>query len=322
MTRNDIYTIISRYLAGEATSSDLAQLNDWLAQDESNARQLEQLRKFWAEPVRTPAPRTSFEEFFARIEAREHTAKQAPRRILRLTPFAAAASVALFIAAAAFMFLLGGRLMTPVTYYTVACKSGVERLVLPDSTVVYLNEASRVTYTSDYEKKRRVRLDGEAYFDVVKGRGTFQVEVSDNTAIEVLGTKFNVTAFAEKEGVVATLEEGVIKFIGGGREFLLEPGQQVIYNRRTLECTTRQVDASIYTAWKEPVYRYASITMAELCHELERIYGVRITLNPSIGKIRISGSFKRRDDIETILNVMEKRMEFQWKRNGDHVQIE
>ena len=65
-----------------------------------------------------------------------------------------------------------------------------------------------------------------------------------------------------------------------------------------------------------------SITMAELCHELERLYGLDICLNPNIGNIRVSGSFKRKDDIETILGVMEKRMQFQWTRNGDHIQIE
>ena len=220
------------------------------------------------------------------------------------------------------MFFWGKSYRTPVEYYTVACGSGVEKLVLPDSTVVYLNEASRVTYTNSYAEERRVRVDGEVYFDVVKGRGTFLVDVGDNASIEVLGTKFNVVAFEEKDSVIATLEEGSIKFVGGDREVLLEPDQQLVYDRKTLGCQVSDVDASAYTAWKEPVYKYTSITMAELCHELELLYGLNIRLNPSLGNIRVSGSFKRKDDIETILGVMEKRMQFQWQRNGDHIQIE
>lgn len=322
MTQDNIYTIISRFLAGEATPTDISELNDWLAQDENNVRRLNQMQKFWETPVETTAPETSFEKFFARIEAPKINPERSSRKFYRITPVAAAASIALFVTISLSMLFLGKSHRTPVEYYTIACKSGVERLVLPDSSVVYLNEASRVTYTNSYAEERRVRIEGEAYFDVVKGRGTFRVDMNDDTSIEVLGTKFNVAAFAEKNSVIATLEEGAIKFIGGDREILLEPDQQLVYDRATLKCQVSDVDASIYTAWKEPVYKYMSITMTELCHELERLYGLDICLNPNIGNIRVSGSFKRKDNIETILGVMEKRMQFQWTRNGDHIQIE
>ena len=188
MTQDNIYTIISRFLAGEATSTDISELNDWLAQDENNVRRLNQMQKFWETPVETAAPETSFEKFFARIEAPKINPERSSRKFYRITPVAAAASIALFVTISLSMLFLGKSHRTPVEYYTIACKSGVERLVLPDSSVVYLNEASRVTYTNSYAEERRVRIEGEAYFDVVKGRGTFRVDMNDDTSIEVLGT--------------------------------------------------------------------------------------------------------------------------------------
>lgn len=316
-----IYKIISRYLAGEASSADMEILRKWMAEDDKNAGRIELLRKFWNTSGQLQKPETSFEEFFERIESSERK-RRFRHRVIGLRPITVAASVALFAAVSASMFFIGKNLWSPTEYYTFVSSHGVERLTLPDSTVVYLNAESRLTYTDRYDRERKVRIEGEAYFDVVKGRGTFTVDVGDNASIEVLGTSFNVLAFPGDGQVVTTLEEGSVRFVQGKSEIMLKPDEQLVYDRDTRGCLVSEVDAMAYSSWKEPVYRYARITMSALCSELERIYGLEISLNPRLENIMVSGSFERRDDIEMILKVMEKRMKFSWTRKGNHIQIE
>ncbi len=318
----DIFKILSRFLAGEASLNDVLRLSDWLNQDEHNRRRLMQLKRFWDSPVELAElekPETAFGKFDKRLTAPVEPKTGISRRIWVVSTVAA--SIALLIVVSLSIFH-SVKERQPVDYYTYTCRNGVDRMVLPDSTVVYLNKDSRITYASNYGKNRWVRLDGEAYFDVMKELGTFTVDVGSDASIEVLGTKFNVVAFSGKKQVITTLEEGSVRFVKGGQQIMLAPDQQLVYNVDMSGHQIRQVDTDVFTAWKEHVYKYNSITMLELCQELERFYDVKIDLSSRLKNIKVSGSFEYRHNIEQILNVMEKRMQFKWKRKGNHITIQ
>ncbi len=80
-------------------------------------------------------------------------------------------------------------------------RGGQYQLTLSDGTKVWLNAASSITYpTAFIEKSRQVKISGEVYFEVAKNaKQPFNVELSDGSVVEVLGTHFNINSYSNEE---------------------------------------------------------------------------------------------------------------------------
>ena len=111
-------------------------------------------------------------------------------------------------------------------------QGGEYSVVLGDGTSVCLNSESELRYPVQFDcGERRVFLRGEGYFEVAKDpEHPFVVEVED-AKIEVLGTIFNVSGYAEEERVVTTLVEGVVRLSSDSESVLLEPNEQGVLDK-------------------------------------------------------------------------------------------
>lgn len=109
-------------------------------------------------------------------------------------------------------------------------------LTLPDGTVVWLNGESTLEFPRQFTgRERRVRMSGEAYFDVTKDiRRPFVVENSYFTT-RVLGTSFSMRAYSATDASV-TLVEGCVSMRGAdAQEHKLRPGQMAQYGAAGFE---------------------------------------------------------------------------------------
>lgn len=155
---------------------------------------------------------------------------------------------------------------------------------LDDGSLITLNANSEIRWTENWEKQknREVSLVGEAFFEVKKHDGIpFTVHTND-VAVEVLGTSFNVDSRKDKTDVY--LEEGKVnlkllgdkdmKESGPGNEITMKPGDQVKYNarERKMEKTENQ---NIITAasWKNNVLNFKNMRFSEVLDLLRDIYG-------------------------------------------------
>ncbi len=315
-----ILHIVTRILTNEANAKDVLAFNDWISQDEKNRLKFEQLMEYWDIPTgigNAETPEASFKKFRQRMV--NSGSKKTP---FRLWAIPAAASLALLIVGTLFIYLFLKDNLA-VEYYHYACQGSSYQLTLPDSTSVYLNKDSQLTYSSRYgSKDRQVELQGEAYFNVTKSDRKFRVCIAHTDAIiEVLGTKFNVLAYEDEPEIVATLEEGSILFKDGKQQVLISPDQQLTYHKINSVFNLREIDTDLYTAWKDNVYRYNRVSLQELCNELENIYEVEITISPQLKDIKVSGSFEYQQSLDEVLNVMKKGVSFKWKREENKIVI-
>ena len=169
-------------------------------------------------------------------------------------------------------------------------------LTLSDGSRVWLNAGSRLIYPSRFvDQVREVFLVGEAYFEVQNNeKQPFVVKTTD-MLLEVLGTKFNVTAYPEDFAVQTVLTEGSveIKSAGAGRRdkgVRLEPGQRAYYNVKSREITTRQVNVEEYTLWTKGLFSFSNTDFNRITKKLERYYNIRFQYdNPFMGGIQVSG---------------------------------
>lgn len=113
---------------------------------------------------------------------------------------------------------------------TVETAEEFKQIELPDSSVVYLNHNSKLTYDKDFSP-RKVTLEGEAFFSVNDGETPFVIETQKGDEVTVLGTEFNLVASIDF--IALEVEIGLVTLrIGGGDIFKeIHRGQRIDFNR-------------------------------------------------------------------------------------------
>ncbi len=316
----NIDTIIARVLAGEAQVDDILAFNQWLNESESHWHEFMWLKLHWeaeASDTYSQYPEQAYEKHVqSYFNHRPGTGKRGIRYYL--------------LGLAAAVILLLGIFVTyqfdpdwlPKTYYTHITSDNVSEFYLPDSSLVKLNKNSVLTYTGNYgEKQRRIRLEGEAFFDVKENTGqVFKVDLG-TSSIEVLGTRFNVNAYAGRGDIVTTLESGRICFRTNDRQIILVPNEQLVFNKETGKADVQTVEPLLYLTWKDKLFRYQSIPVCELSKALERRYGVVIEVSDELKDVTVSGSFLNDQPIDEVLGIMQRGLAFEWEREGNTIRI-
>lgn len=188
-------------------------------------------------------------------------------------------------------------------------KGGQYRITLPDGSIVMLNAASSLTYPAQFDnKERRVKMTGEAYFEVAKAadskkkRIPFSVE-TDKQEIQVLGTHFNVNAYGDENAIMTTLVEGSVKVKSNSGQFaLLKPGQQAIV-ANTL--SVQQADIQQELAWVNGDFVFRGQMLESVFRQVERWYDVEVEYPPNIGKLRFNGMVSRSQPLSVIAKMIQ-----------------
>ncbi len=310
--------IIARILSGESSAEDIFHLSEWLNENEKHKEEFCRLKNYWDAEVtfnHSIVPSLSAEKLQCEINMR--TVRQKKKRLWRqLFSFAAAAVFLLLLAVSYFHYTD----KPASTYYTYLTDEQKSTILLDDGTRVTLNENSRLTYSDNFGKeKRRVRLQGEAYFEVAKDSlKPFRVEM-DGASITVLGTHFSVKAVKETDEITATLVEGSIRFDGAKQHITMLPNQQLTFKCSTNLIDIKQIDTEISTAWKDGLLKYKSVPFTQLMRELEQAYQVTIRIeNKKLmnESVTVSGTFSKEQSIEQILKVIARSLPIRWNNSN------
>lgn len=189
---------------------------------------------------------------------------------------------------------------------TITTPSGGEyQAILPDGTKVWLNAASAIRYPVNFGSgAREVYITGEVYLEVTQRKNQpFYVKTGD-TQVEVLGTKFNVSAYQEDKEVRTTLLEGRVKVFAHGQKKLLNPGQQAAVNQ-SKGIQLSEVDVEEVLAWKNGYFSFSNEPLEQVMRKISRWYNVEVeyTINPA--NKRLEGSISRMEDIHQLLKALE-----------------
>ena len=157
------------------------------------------------------------------------------------------------------------------------------------------------------EGERRVWASGELYFQVAKDSlAPFRVEVEDAYEVEVLGTEFNIRAYANLTSAT-TLVRGNVLVRDKASEVRLNPGQQVLKKSDGSGLVVKEVDVTPYVAWKEGYFLFEDERLENILNELSRWYNVDVFFeNQSAREERFSVDTRRHDDFEEVLRLIER----------------
>lgn len=181
------------------------------------------------------------------------------------------------------------------------------RLTLSDGSEVWLNAGSSLEYPATFPEaaERRVRVEGEAFFDVCRDTcRPFCVELDDGACIRVLGTSFNVCAYADAPSRTTTLLSGHIRYDAGAGPVDLFPDQSLTASSRTGAVEVRRVDAAAACAWRDGWICFENEPLSEIAGRLARLYGIRIEVAEAVGGCRFSGRLRQERGIDYLLQLL------------------
>lgn len=167
------------------------------------------------------------------------------------------------------------------TYTEVYIPKGEDaRLFFQDGTEVYLNADTRIRYPERFDLfKREVWLEGEAYFNVTSNNKRPFVVHTQNTAVKVTGTSFNINSYRENDKIRVVLDEGKVAFETEQSSYAMLPGQQIEYDKITGKITLQNLmHPSNLSLWKNKVLYFYDSPLSEVLNVLERRYNVQFNL--------------------------------------------
>lgn len=222
---------------------------------------------------------------------------------------------------------------------------GQYQLTLPDGTKAWLNAASSISFPSAFNNgKRQIKVTGEVYLEVAQDRSKpFTVDINGQSTVQVLGTSFNINAYADEERIHTTLLSGSVKVFpvaaddglaladARSSSVILKPGQQAVQalgrnqpagTVGTSEPLKMIPDPNIdqVIAWKNGIFQFNGANLKQVMKQLERWYNIRVEYSGDVPDITFKGEFYRNVDLSDILEVL-KEMGVKFKVQGKTIII-
>ncbi|MET3880368.1 FecR domain-containing protein [Chitinophaga sp. OAE865] len=206
-----------------------------------------------------------------------------------------------------------------VVYNTLTVpRGGRYQLVLPDGTNVWLNSATSLRYPTAFRGgERKVTLQGQAYFEIAaNATQPFKVQAGE-MEVAVLGTRFDMMAYADEPTINATLVDGKIKV----QDKILQPGQQAVLALSGHRLTIRDADVDKITAWKNGLFVFNNMDLPTILREIARWYDVEIVYQSAPGKELYGGGISRNLNLSAVLRVLEENGTNHFKTDGNKVVV-
>lgn len=238
-----------------------------------------------------------------------------------------AASIALLIVSS-FLYKIHTE-PRPLAYMEITSMAGSKtRVLLPDSTTVWLNGNSYIRYPEVFDKNtRQIELIGEALFDVTENKEKPFIVNLEGMHVQVLGTEFNILADANSGVIETTLIEGSVALYNeknstATADRILVPGEQALFDKESGSIEVRPVRTSSYTSWVTGDFFFEKITFGEILGVLERSFNVKFHLkNESIKEVFLTAQFTHKESLEEILSILQISMRYTFEIKNRDVYI-
>ena len=323
--------LISRKVSGEATPSEIEELNLIVAHNDDARKQLQGSMHAW-EKSRHPLSKEEIQVDHKKVKeqiAKRDLASMEKRKSLRLL-FRVAAILAvpvlLTIGWYAGIWSLSNR--EYALCEVSAPKGQIAECLLADGTRVWLNAGTTIQYDPLLRAKdRRVNLKGEAYFKVTKKPHKPFIVNTTEVEVKVLGTSFNVKAYPGEKQTETTLDEGQVslklKNDPGKDEVFLKPGERAVFQSSAKSFIIETTDTYLHTSWRDGKYIFKDADLNTVVRQLEKLYDVKIYLKDSVvGQTRFRCTFESNQDILAALESLERITSLKYRIKGREIWLE
>lgn len=196
-----------------------------------------------------------------------------------------------------------------ISYNTMTTPRGRQfKLVLPDGTKVWLNAASSLKYPTAFTgNERKVEITGEAYLEVAQDADKpFILSAANNVTVKVLGTSFNINAYADEAAIHTTLVSGSVRVAteNSNAALTLQAGKQATLQKRTGKLTLQPADEEQVLAWKNGYFYFDRADIQTIMRQVSRWYDVEVEYQEIPDK-KFSGTIPRNVNASQVFKILE-----------------
>jgi transmembrane sensor len=324
---------LARYLAGESSRDEVAQLEARLSAQPADKALLDSLAQVTQRmATRTPSD-LDVEAALSRVKARRDAVDARPLKLDQFVarprfawrvPLSAIAAAAVFAIGVAGFLSLRDRPtqpLAPSAARMVATGIGaIDSLRLADGTRVILGPRSSISIAANYGVQRRdVEVHGDAYFDVVHDASKPFTILASGAIIQDLGTRFTIRTDAA-DGVAVSVAQGSVSLQGvntKGHGIVLRPGDRgsVLPNGQTVSRRGTAEDM----AWMRGRLVFREAPLTEVIASLKRWYGIELKVtDESLASRHLTATFSG-EPPERVLEVIRLVLGADIERRGDTV---
>lgn len=301
-----LFNLYTQNKASEAEISELFEaLKYFSAEDQLNKPLSDLWEKF---PVEETAYEPDWDQLYSKVTGKK-VLPDNPTVIRSSKNVWYYAAAAVFIGVFLTLLLNYGNRETNYITYKVPYKT-TKTIIFEDGSKAILNAGTTIKYPKSFGgKTREVNLDGEGYFQVTHLKNKPFIVHSGKLQTQVLGTSFNVNAYAKSARMSVTVVTGKVsvKEASSGKQYMLTPNQEAVFNAKKSSFQKVLVaDALNNIVWQDGRLSFENASLDEVAEELSLKFGVQTTLsNPQLKNYRISAVFHNKQ-LSQILTVITK----------------
>lgn len=260
---------LRKYINGDASDEERLEVLHWAEESEDNRKELMAYRSLCNTLI-----------FNGELEKRaSQNELEKKRRTVIFKRAVKAVGVAAAIAVGVFFGFRHLKTDTPIAVETLSAPAGlITESILSDGTKICLNAGSKLEIINYKKNERRVRLYGEAYFDVTRDEMRPFIVETGKIAVRVLGTEFNVNSKGDEQSVV--LVRGAVQVDSQTDEetlsYRLVPGQRFSRNPSDGSGNIAQVTTEDYTSWINGYLKFEKLPVAQVILKIQDYYGICI----------------------------------------------
>ena len=279
MNKND-KNILKRYQQGKCSKAEYLQVKHLFRKDDSSELE-NKLNEEWNELKADQSLNQRMSNLLIELNEKTRTKTVSLVQSILISYQRIAAVLLIPILIASFWFFNQPEEQVQVATSTLVSPMGGRiQFTLPDGSTGWLNNGSSLSYKTNF-RDREVDLIGEAYFDVThRNRENFTVNTAD-ISVEVLGTKFNVSAYSDDIETSVVLNEGSVKLRNdkGTISEVLKPNEKFDLNKKLHQGSVLQVNSADFIAWKDGYLKFRGEPLSAVLKKMERWYNIEVELN-------------------------------------------
>lgn len=371
MHEEKFWLLLSLKLSGEATPDELMQFDEMVKQYPELSWQAQLMSEIWMPGIEETITEDFFNKHLQRLSNHPDTDtpstqedisnpetpaedqhKHKPRRwLLLFSGIAATVALFFFFYYSDSSFIVNTEGKKHIAQNTVTTRKGSKSNVqLPDGTMVWLNADSKLTYDESFRGDyRKVYLQGEAYFDVVRDEHKPFIIHTKTLDIRVLGTVFNVKAYDAETNTETSLIKGSVEITlhnSPEKKIILKPNEKLLVNNEHFEWSKsgssnkRKSDAdnmnimvgkihyekkdsmALEALWVRNKLVFDAESLEEVMRKIERWYNVRVVLNvdENMKSTQYSAIFDN-ENLQQVMEALKITGSFTYSINKDIVAV-
>ncbi len=290
MSTEHYYHLIFKKLNKGLDPDEAQSLENWLSDSEENRRAAAEIQ-YIMEADKAIVPPVDVTEELAKLKTRlkkeEPNSRQPemeePDAVPRITFvrkwWLAAASVA--VLAIALVFFNKDKTSATEWVSIASAEQGSQPVLLPDGSQVWLHQNTILSFEKGFAASdaRRLRLQGEAFFEVQKNAAKPFVVAAGACTIQVLGTSFDIRARETEEETLVAVKTGMVRVSSAQKEVELKPGEKVSYSKPSGEFRLAKEDVVHVAQWRATDLEYRNLALGRALQQLSHRFEVKIQLN-------------------------------------------